>query len=89
MFTFAGTLLFGYLAGAGVVSNGSILARGLKKAVDCAIQGNLREAGSNLLAAVTAPALISVAAVAALVCEVVNNATVISGPAFSGMTDEA
>lgn len=89
MLTFAGTLLFGYLAGAGVVTNGSILARGLKRAVECAVNGNFREAGSNLLAAVTAPAVISVAAVAALVCEVINSATAIAGPALNGMPDGA
>ena len=89
MLTFAGTLLFGYLAGAGVVTNGSILARGLKRSVELAINGNIREAGSNLLVAVTAPAVISVAAVAALVCDVISSASAIAGPALNGIPDEA
>ena len=89
MFSFAGTLLIGYLAGAGLITNSSILARGLKKAVGSAVRGDMRQARSYAFAAVTAPALVSVASVAALVFECVGCATEIAGPAFNGMSDES
>lgn len=87
MLSFAGTLLVGYLAGAGLITNSSILARGLKRALGSAISGDMRRARSYAFAAVTAPALVSVASFAALVFEFVRGATEIAGPALNGMHD--
>lgn len=86
MLSFAGTLLIGYLAGAGLITNSSILARGLKRAVGSAVRGDMRQARTYLFSALTAPALVSASGVG-LRCLMPARATGIAGPALTDMCD--
>jgi len=73
-----------YGAGTGLLTNASLVARGLARAARAAAGGNLHEAGVEALAAVVAPAALTCSAVATLVTEVVGGASDLAGEALDG-----
>ena len=87
MFGIAGSFLVGYLAATGLITNAAVTARGVKRAVSSAVNGDLRAARSHLFAAAAAPTLIAVSAVTALVCEVITHAEDLADPALDRIFD--
>ena len=85
MVNFFGVAL-AYAAGTGVLTNASLVARGLVRAGRAAVEGDLGAAGVEALAAVVAPAALSYSAVAGLVTEVVSGASDLAGDALDGAT---
>ena len=79
-----GGVALAYGAGTGLLTNASLVARGLVRAARAAVEGDLREAGVEALAAVVAPAALTFSAVAGLVTEVVSGASELAGDALEG-----
>ena len=73
-----------YGVGTGLLTNASLVARGLVRAAGAAAGGDLREAGVEALAAVVDPAALTYSAVAGLVTEVVGGASELAGDALEG-----
>ena len=73
-----------YAAGTGLLTNASLVARGLVRAARAAAGGDLGEAGVEALGALVAPAALSCSAVATLVTEVVGGASDLAGDALEG-----
>ena len=88
MFHFVGSVALAYLAGSGGVTAAAVIGKGLVRAVRKAVAGDLRDAGVEALAALAVPAVMSYAAMSALITEVVNGATALAGDALEGATVE-
>jgi hypothetical protein len=88
MFHFVGSVALAYLAGTGVVTAAAVMGKGMVRAVRKAVAGDLRDAGIEVLAALAVPAVLSCAAVSALVAEVVDGAAELAGDALEGQTVE-
>ena len=73
-----------YGAGTGLLTNASLVARGLVRAARAAVEGNLHEAGVEVLGALVAPAALSCSAIATLVTEVVGGASDLAGETLEG-----
>ena len=84
MVNFLGGVALAYAAGTGLVTNASLVGRGLVRAARAAAEGDLREAGVEALAALVAPAALTYSAVAGLVMEVVGDASDLAGGALQG-----
>ena len=79
-----GGVALAYGAGAGLVTNASLVARGLVRAGRAAVEGDLGAAGVEALAALVAPVALSYSAVATLVTEVIGGASDLAGDALEG-----
>src|SRR5262249_23252245 len=79
-----GGVALAYGAGTGLLTNAALVGRGLVRAARAAAEGNLHEAGVEVLGALVAPAALSYAAVATLVTEVVGGASDLAGEALEG-----
>src|SRR5262249_25315311 len=88
MFHFMGNVALAYLAGSGVVTAAAVMGKGLVRAVRKAVAGNLHDAGMEALAALAVPAVMSYAAMSALITEVINGASALAGDALEGATVE-
>ena len=86
MFHFMGNVALAYLAGSGVVTAAAVMGKGLVRAVRKAVAGDLHDAGVEALAALAVPAVLSYAAVSALITEVINGASELAGEALEGGT---
>ena len=75
-----------YGVGTGLLTNASLVGRGLVRAVRAAVEGDLGEAGVEALGALVAPAALTYSAVATLVVEVVGGASDLAGEALEGAT---
>lgn len=82
MFNFFGGLALAYLAGSGLVTNVSVVGRGLIRAVRKALVSDVRNAGVGALAALAVPAVMSYAAVSSLVDEVFDGASDLASDAL-------
>jgi hypothetical protein len=76
-----GSIALAYLAGSGVVTNTSVVARGMFRAVRHAVDGDYRQASVEAVAALTAPAVMSYISTSALVMDVVDAAFHLAEPA--------
>jgi hypothetical protein len=83
MVNILGSVALAYLAGSGTITNTSVVGRGLFRAIRSIAEGQFREAGVETLAALAAPSLMSYAATASLVMDVVDSAYQLAGPAIS------
>ena len=88
MVNILGSVALAYLAGSGVITNTSVVGRGLFRAIRSCAEGQFREAGVETLAALAAPSLMSYAATASLVMDVVDTCYQLAGPAI-GEEEEA
>lgn len=79
MFNIIGSVALAYLAGSGTTTNACVIGRGLFSAVRKAVAGEFRDAGVEAAAALVAPALMSYAASASLVMDVVDGARELIG----------
>ena len=77
-----GSIALAYLAGTGVVTNTSVVARGMFRAVRHAVNGDYRQASVEAVAALAAPALMSCVSTGALVMDVVDAAFHLAEPAM-------
>ena len=77
-----GSIALAYLAGSGVVTNTSVVARGMVRAVRHAVDGDYRQASVEAVAALAAPALMSYGSTSALVMDVVDAAFQLADPAM-------
>jgi hypothetical protein len=79
MFKILGPLTIAYLAGSGLATNACVVGRGLFRAAGEALKGNFGNAGQEAAAAIAAPAVMTYAAAANLVEEVVVGANSLIG----------
>ena len=77
-----GSIALAYLAGTGVVTNASIVGRGMFRAVRHAVDGDYRQASVEAVAALAAPAVMSYVSTSALVMDVVDAAFQLADPAM-------
>ena len=77
-----GSIALAYLAGTGVVTNTSVVARGMFRAVRHAVEGDFRQASVDAVAALAAPAMMSYASTSALVLDVMDAAFHLADPAM-------
>ena len=84
MMHFLGGVALAYGAGTGLLTNASLVARGLVRAARAAAEGDLGAAGVEALAAVVAPAALTCSAVTGLVTEVIGGASELAGDALDG-----
>ena len=77
-----GSIALAYLAGSGVVTNTSVVARGMVRAVRHAVDGDYRQASVEAVAALAAPAVMSYVSTSALVMDVVDAAFQLADPAM-------
>jgi hypothetical protein len=82
MINILGSVALAYLAGSGTITNSSVVGRGLFRAIRSIAEGQIREAGVETLAALAAPSLMSYAATASLVMDIVDSAYQLAGPAI-------
>ena len=77
-----GSIALAYLAGTGVVTNTSVVARGMFRAVRHAMDGDFRQASVEAVAALAAPAVMSCTSTGALMMDVVDAALHLTEPAM-------
>ena len=77
-----GSIALAYLVGTGVVTNTSVVARGMFRAVRHAVDGDFRQASVEAVAALAAPALMSCTSTGALMMDVVDAAFHLAEPAM-------
>ena len=87
MLNLLGSVALAYVAGSGTVTNTAVVGRGLLRAAGRAASGRVREAATEALAALAAPALMSYAATAALVMDAVDGAMELARPVLQDAAD--
>lgn len=79
MFSIVRSALTGYLVTSGLVVAASVVGRGLVRSARHLSEGRFAEAGTQVLSALAAPALLAHAATAVLVCDVIAGASDLVG----------
>ena len=82
-----GSVALAYLAGSGTLTNTAVVGRGLVRSVRRLAEGDFHGAGVEALASLAAPSLMSFAATAALVTDVVGGAYDLAAPALEAAGD--
>jgi hypothetical protein len=83
MLNLLGPVALAYLAGSGVMTNTAVIGRGLVRSARRLAEGRLHEAAVEALASLAAPSLMSFAATASLVSDVVQGAYELAEPALA------